>query len=86
MEAYRKKVYDDRKFLAAIQGIDIEKDQQKSDGGVMDRLRAKVAAKKGRDPNDITSLRGNKAKEKGFGIGFGLSYEVVGADGIAKKG
>lgn len=75
LEAYREKDSADRKFMAAIQGIDLDKETGASMTGddVIKNARAKAA---GIDPNDILSLSGKNAEEAGFGIGMGLGYEV----------
>jgi hypothetical protein len=44
------------------------------------RVAAQVSGIGNGDPNDITSLQGQKAQQYGFGIGMGLDYEVVGKD------
>lgn len=91
LEANHKKIHDERKFFAAIQGIDIDKGAapaSKNQGNV-EKLRERIAKKTGKapkDPNDITRLRGRRAKEKGFGIGMGLDYDVVSADGTITPG
>lgn len=91
LEASRKKLHEDRKFSAAIQGIDIDKGSSSPGGATgeaMDRLRKKIAEKraaKGQSPldsgipNDIASFKGQKAAEAGFGIGpgMGIDYEYI---------
>lgn len=80
----REQDYNNRKFLAAIQGVDIDKGS--SSGGdelqkVIERAKKRVSDQSGEtnapDPNDITSLRGKAAANAGFGIGMGLDYEVM---------
>lgn len=69
---------EDRRFHAAIQGIDIDKS---GGGGASDPqkqwedLKARAFSQgKVSDSNDIVSLQGQTAKQKGFGIGRGLEY------------
>lgn len=66
---------ENRKFHAAIQGIDIDKNTGSDPQKKWEDLKAK-AFSQGRvtDSNDITSLQGQTAKQKGFGIGRGLEY------------
>lgn len=76
LDAKREQDYIDRKFMAALQGVDIDKNNASTDE--WEQLKARVFSKgKTSDPNDITSLRGNAAVKAGFGIGMGLDYEVV---------
>ncbi len=68
--------YNEKKFLAAIQGVDLDKQTGKADENAWEKLKAKVfSGGKTADPNDITSLQGYNAQKAGFGIGMGLSYE-----------
>ena len=70
----RELEHNERKFLAAIQGVDIDKD--KTEDNAWERMKAKVfSGGKSTDPNDITSFQGANASKAGFGIGMGLGYE-----------
>lgn len=73
LEEINKKDLEDKKFLAALQGVDLEGGSESSKS--FDDVRREAL---GDDPrtNDITNLKGNLAKEQGFGIGNGLGYEV----------
>ena len=73
LEVKRELDYGDKKFAAAMQGVDIDKD--KNDNAWEDMK--KRVLYKGKDANDITNLRGAKAQKAGFGIGNGLGYEEV---------
>lgn len=75
LNAKREDIYNQRKFMAALKGIDMESEQKKQEDP-WEKLKNKVF-NKGGDPNDVTSLRGQKAAKAGFGIGMGLSYEKV---------
>jgi hypothetical protein len=77
LNAKREESYNDRKFLAALKGIDIDGGGSKrEEENAWEKLKNKVF-NKGGDPNDVTSLRGRKAVEAGFGIGMGLTYEKL---------
>lgn len=76
LNAKREESYNEKKFLASIQGIDLEGNQSKAEEDPWERLKNKVF-NKGGDPNDVTSLRGQKAAKAGFGIGMGLTYEKL---------
>ena len=52
----RKKDQADKRFLAALQGVDLDE----ASPGI----------------EDITEIKGYRAKEDGFGIGLGLGYVV----------
>lgn len=69
--------YQEKKFFAAIQGVDLE-DSSESDRGQKEweNLKARVfSGGATNDSNDILSLQGQNAKKAGFGIGLGLDYE-----------
>jgi hypothetical protein len=77
LRAKRESEYENKKFLAAMQGVDLEKNSSKSQEE-WERIKAKAFSKgKISDPNDIVSLQGHVAKRAGFGIGEGLDYEEV---------
>lgn len=76
LEAYREQDYNHKKFLAAMQGVDLDKNTKKNDA--WEEMKARVYSKgQTSDPNDIVSLQGQKAVNAGFGIGLGLSYERI---------
>lgn len=86
LEAGRKRLYDDRVFNAKIHGIQIDKPKQETGSGnsLLDAVRERLGKNKEAPVNkDITSLRGKKARDMGFGIGFGLDYEVIDANGVS---
>ena len=69
--------YKDKKFLAAIQGVDLDKQSGKNDA--WEKMKARVfSGGKARDADDVLALQGANAAKVGFGIGMGLSYENVG--------
>jgi hypothetical protein len=76
LETKRELDYSDKKFAAAMQGVDLDKQTGKNDSNAWEKLKAKVfSGGKSSDPNDITSLQGVNAQKAGFGIGMGLGYE-----------
>lgn len=76
LDAKRDQDHINRKFMAALQGVDIDKNKVQQDE--WERLKARVYSKgKTSNPNDIVALQGSAAKRAGFGIGVGLDYEVV---------
>ena len=81
LESKREADYQDKKFLAAIQGVDLDAQTGKTEANPWEEMKARVAAKvsgiENKGGNDITSYVGVKAKQKGFGIGMGLAYEKL---------
>jgi hypothetical protein len=76
LEAKREQDHINRKFSAALQGVDIDKN--KVSGDEWESLKAKVYSKgQTTNPRDIVALQGQAAKRAGFGIGNGLDYEVI---------
>lgn len=69
--------YQEKKFLAAIQGVDLEEDASSNKGQKeWEDLKARVfSGGATSDSNDILALQGQNAKKLGFGIGMGLDYE-----------
>jgi hypothetical protein len=84
LESRRELDYNEKKFLAAMQGVDLDEASKKNEPDPWEAMKARVAAKASGigngDPNDILSLQGQKAQQYGFGIGMGLDYEVIGKD------
>lgn len=69
--------YQEKKFIAAIQGVDLE-DSSDSERGQKEweNLKARVfSGGATSDSNDILALQGQNAQKAGFGIGLGLDYE-----------
>jgi len=68
--------YQEKKFLAAIQGVDLDKQSGKNNSNAWEEMKARVfSGGQTEDPNDITSFQGVKAQQNGFGIGMGMGYE-----------
>jgi len=75
LESKREKDYEEKKFLAAIQGVDIDANSNKGQKEWED-MKARVFSRGATtDSNDILALQGQNAKKAGFGIGMGLDYE-----------
>lgn len=68
--------YDDvqRKFLAALQGVDLNEERETKTTS-FDDIKARVFSKgQATNASDIVSLQGINAQQAGFGIGMGLEY------------
>jgi hypothetical protein len=76
LEAKREEDYSNRKFLASLKGVDLDKAYNQTNE--WESLKAKVYSKgQTSDPRDILALQGAAAHRAGFGIGNGLDYEVI---------
>ena len=74
LESKRELDYQEKKFLAAIQGVDLDKQTGKKDA--WEEMKARVfSGGQASDPNDILAYQGANAAKAGFGIGNGLGYE-----------
>jgi hypothetical protein len=74
LSAKRDLDYQEKKFLAAIQGVDLDK--QSGNTNAWEEMKARVfSGGKATDPNDILAYQGVNANKAGFGIGMGLDYE-----------
>jgi hypothetical protein len=69
--------YEEKKFLAAIQGVDLDKGSGSNKGQQeWEDMKARVFSRGAtNDSKDILALQGQNAKKAGFGIGMGLDYE-----------
>ena len=77
LETKAKEDYENKKFMAAMQGVDIDKNSSEGQEA-WEKIKAKAFSRgKTNDPDDIVSLSGAAAKKAGFGIGEGLDYEVI---------
>jgi hypothetical protein len=81
IESKRDLDYQEKKFLAAMQGVDLDEASGSQEADPWEAVKARAAARlagvESIDPNDITSLQGLKAQQSGFGIGMGLEYEKM---------
>ena len=62
-----------RKFLASIQGIELDGGEQEENKSFEDVRRKALGITA--DASDVVSLQGQFASEAGFGIGAGLGYK-----------
>jgi hypothetical protein len=77
LSSKRELDYEEKKFLAAIQGVDLD-GATNSDKGQKEWEDMKARVFSGgatSDSNDVLALQGQNAKKAGFGIGMGLDYE-----------
>lgn len=73
LESKREIDYAEKKFLAAIQGVDLDEQSGKKDA--WEEMKARVfSGGRAADANDVVSLQGVNAQKAGFGIGMGLDY------------
>lgn len=73
LDAKREDDYNTKKFMAAIQGVDLDKNNDA--GNKWEDMKAKVFSKgKATNGKDVLALQGANAQRAGFGIGMGLSY------------
>ena len=77
LEVSRELDYTEKKFLAAIQGVDLDRESNKNRGQKeWEDMKARVfSGGQTNDSNDVLSLQGPNAQKVGFGIGQGLDYE-----------
>jgi hypothetical protein len=76
VESKRELDYQEKKFFAAIQGVDLEGSSSEKGQKEWEDMKARVFSRgKTNDSNDVLSLQGQNAKKAGFGIGMGLDYE-----------
>ena len=70
--------YDEKKFLAAMQGVDLDKQSGKDNSNAWEELKARVYSKgAAANSKDVLALQGANAQRAGFGIGMGLDYEKI---------
>lgn len=76
LEIKRELEYQDKKFSAALQGVDLDSQSGKKEQNKWEEMKARAfSGGKTSDSNDITALQGYNAQRAGFGIGMGLGYE-----------
>jgi hypothetical protein len=76
LNAKREADYAEKKFLAAMQGVDLDKQSGKEDA--WEKMKAKVfSGGQAANSNDILAYQGANASKAGFGIGMGLTYEKL---------
>ena len=80
LAAKRDTDYAQQKFMAALQGVDLDKNVKRSNEApqtFQDFANEVVAKKTGTSADDIVNLQGSEAEKAGFGVGFGLDYEIA---------
>jgi hypothetical protein len=76
LESKRDLDYQEKKFFAAIQGVDLDKSNGSDSGNKWQEMKARVfSGGKASNSNDVLALQGVNAQKAGFGIGMGLGYE-----------
>ena len=82
--AKREKDYEDKKFLAALQGVDLDENNSRPNANAWEDMKARVfSGGAAQTSDDIVSLQGKNAQMAGFGIGMGLDYSS--AEGSPKN-
>jgi hypothetical protein len=77
LSSRRELDFEEKKFLAAIQGIDLDGEQDRGQKEWEDMKARVFSGGATGDANDILALQGINAQKAGFGIGMGIDYEVV---------
>lgn len=79
LTAKRENDYEEKKFFAAIQGVDLDGESGKERGQKeWEDMKARVfSGGSSKDSSDIVSLQGQNAQKAGFGINNGLEYASV---------
>lgn len=78
LEQKSEEDFEDKKFLASLQGVDIDSSRQGASMQKWEEIKARAfSGGKTSNPNDILALQGRAAQQAGFGIGVGLDYEVI---------
>jgi hypothetical protein len=72
-KAMQKTESEKRKFLASIQGIDLNENQQENEGPTFEDIQRRAMGINA-NGDDVVSLQGALAAQSGFGIGAGLGY------------
>jgi hypothetical protein len=76
LESKRDLDYQEKKFLAAIQGVDLDKNSGEAPENKWEEMKARVfSGGKAKSGSDVLALQGVNAQKAGFGIGMGLGYE-----------
>lgn len=78
LTAKREDDYNHKKFLAAMQGVDLDKQSGKASNAWEDMKARVFSGGRADSSSDIVSMQGINAQMAGFGIGMGLDYEDVG--------
>ena len=82
LEAMREQEYSDRRFTAAMQGVDLDKETgrkpkktEQKKASTFEDIQARVlTGGRAQDANDILSLQGHLGAKAGFQIGKDMDY------------
>jgi hypothetical protein len=74
-KAMQKTESEKRKFLASIQGIDLDESSNKEGDLTFEDIKRKALGINA-SSDDVVALQGSFAAEAGFGIGAGLGYSM----------
>ena len=86
LEAKNEEDYENRKFLAALQGVDLDSASSQKQGSTWEEIKARAfSGGTTSNPKDVMALKGRNAKMKGFGIGLGLDAVTIDGDGEVTK-
>ena len=70
--------YKEKKFFAAIQGVDLDAESGNKEEDPWEAMKTRVfSGGATNDPNDILALQGVTAQRAGFGLGMGIDYEKI---------
>lgn len=75
LSSKRELDYEEKKFAAAIQGVDLDANSNRGQKEWEDMKARVFSGGKAKDSKDVLSLQGQNAQKYGFGIGMGLDYE-----------
>lgn len=75
LESKRELDYSEKKFMAAIQGVDLDENEQQGQKEWEDMKARVFSGGATSNSNDILALQGVNAQKNGFGIGMGLDYD-----------
>lgn len=73
LRSYKKKEHAERKFLASLKGIEMDDDEEKTEGPSFEDVQRRAFGINA-SSDDVVSLQGQLAQNAGFGIGMGLGY------------
>ena len=73
LKSIQKIESDKRKFLASIQGVDLNDESDIQEGPTFDDIQRRAMGIQATG-DDVVSLQGDYASQAGFGIGAGLGY------------
>jgi hypothetical protein len=74
-KAMQKTESEKRKFLASIQGVDLDESSNNEEGSSFEDIKRRALGINA-SADDVVSLQGSFAAEAGFGIGAGLGYSI----------